>query len=99
MADLYINKDAFNSACNKLKKCSSEMSDLCSSIEASFEQLRKDWNSEAGEKFFSKFEDELMKNLKNYVSVFEYMSINLSTASSQYDEVFRAADKLANTDF
>lgn len=99
MADLYLNKDAFATASNDLKNHCEKIRELYGDIEKSFVQLKHDWDSEAGKKFFQRFEDDLLKNLKNYVTVFEYMGQNLTTASNKYDEVFRAADTVADTEY
>ena len=98
-SDLYLNKDAFTQASNELKIKCEELKMLQSDIKSSFEQLKNDWNSDAGKKFFEKFEGDLINNLKKYSIVFEHMSENLSTASQKYDEVFRAADAVANVQY
>lgn len=97
--DLLLDKDAFSKASKELKAKGDELKTLRSNIVASFEQLRKDWDSDAGRQFFARFENELLKNLDDYSKVFEYMSTNLSTASQKYDEVFRVADTVANAQY
>ena len=94
--DLYLDKDAFENGRRALTEQKREMERLKSEIKTSFEQLRIEWDSEAGKLFFAKFEDDLLKNLDRYITVFEYMSKNLSIASQKYDEVFRAADIVAS---
>lgn len=98
MADFYLDKDVFLSAKKSLKEKSEELSNLYQNIEKSFETLRKDWDSEAGKGFFTHFEEDLIKNLKHHVVVFEHMSQNLLIASEMYDEVFRAADDVIDTE-
>lgn len=93
--DLYIDQDSLAGGSRDLVIKRDEMEQLRSDIKASFEQLRKEWDSEAGHLFFAKFEEDLLKNLDRYVIVFEYMSRNLSVASQKYDEVFRAVDTVA----
>lgn len=97
--NLYLDKDAFAQASNELEAKREELDTLRSNIEVSFEQLKKDWDSDAGKEFFNKFEKDLMDNLKKYALVFEYMSKNLSTASQKYDEVFRTADAVASVQY
>lgn len=97
--NLYLDKEAFDLASRELEAKKAELESLRSSIEASFEQLKKDWDSDAGKEFFNRFEKDLMDNLKKYALVFEYMSKNLSTASQKYDEVFRAADAVASVQY
>lgn len=97
--NLYLDQDYLVDGSRSLRDKSGEMERLQAEIKMSFEQLRKEWDSEAGRLFFQKFEYDLMKNLGRYITVFEYMSENLSTASQKYDEVFRAADAVASAQY
>lgn len=97
--DLYIDQDYFVDGSRFLAEKCDEMKQLRSEIKTSFEQLRKEWDSEAGRLFFEKFEEDLLKNLDRYVIVFEYMSQNLLTASQKYDEVFRAVDTVTSAQY
>lgn len=97
--DLYIDQDYLADGSRKLAEKQKDMEKLRTEIKLSFEQLRKEWDSEAGRLFFEKFEEDLLKNLDRYVTVFEYMSQNLSTASQKYDEVFRAVDAVASAQY
>ena len=97
--DLYIDKDSLENGSRALTEQKGEMEKLKTDIKVSFEQLRKDWDSEAGKIFFAKFENDLIQNLDRYIIVFDYMSKNLSTASRKYDEVFRAADTVASSQY
>ena len=97
--DLYIDQDYLADGCRALTGKRDEMERLRADIKSSFEQLRKEWNSEAGRLFFEKFEADLLENLDRYVIVFEYMSQNLSTALQKYDEVFRAVDAVASAQY
>lgn len=97
--DLYIDQDYLADGCRALTGKRDEMERLRADIKSSFEQLRKEWDSEAGRLFFEKFEADLLENLDRYVIVFEYMSQNLSTASQKYDEVFRAVDAVASAQY
>lgn len=97
--DLYIDQDYLADGCRAFTGKRDEMERLRADIKSSFEQLRKEWNSEAGRLFFEKFEADLLENLDRYVIVFEYMSQNLSTALQKYDEVFRAVDAVASAQY
>lgn len=97
--DLLLDQDAFTQASKDLQARCEELRTLRTNIAASFEQLRRDWDSDAGRQFFARFEGDLMKNLEDYSKVFEYMSKNLSTASQKYEEVFRAADAVADAQY
>jgi len=97
--DLYIDQDYLAAGSKGLAGERKAMEELRRDIESSFEQLRKEWDSEAGRLFFEKFEEDLLKNLERYVIVFEYMSQNLLTASQKYEEVFRAVDTVASAQY
>lgn len=97
--DLLLDKDAFSNASKELQAKSEELKTLRSNIKASFEQLKKDWDSDAGKQFFDRFENELMKNLDDHKKVFDYMSANLKIASEKYEEVFRVADTVVDTQY
>lgn len=97
--DLYIDQDYLADGSRVLAEKRNEMERLRADIKCSFEQLRKEWDSEAGRLFFEKFEEDLLKNLDRYVIVFEYMSQNLLTASQKYEEVFRAVDAVASAQY
>jgi uncharacterized protein YukE len=97
--DFYLDKEAFNHAIKALEEKREELDTLRLQIKKSFEQLRKDWDSDAGKEFFIRFEKDLIDNLKKYALVFGYMSRNLSVASQKYEEVFRAADAVASVQY
>jgi len=99
MASLVVNREQLRAAGATLATCSNELDDLRRNLESSFVQLRRDWQSDAGDRFFEKFNQDLTKNLIDYVRVFRHMSNNLRSASSMYDEVFNAADAVANAQY
>lgn len=91
-ADLMIDSDVMSAQSQKLSTECENLRDLIKEINDSFAALRKEWDSDAGKKFFDKFENDLISNLEKYSTVFEHMSMNLSTAQQKYESVFRAAD-------
>ncbi len=97
--DLYLDKDVFNQSIASLKDKQKELEELRNNIEKSFDQLKKDWDSDAGKVFFKRFEDDLLNNLKKYALVFEYMSQNLADACQKYEEVFKAADAVTKLQY
>lgn len=97
--DLIIDKTALQEASADLEAKCQELSDLKKTIEASFTQLKAEWNSDAGRAFFDTFEEDLLSNLEKYSLVFNFMSKNLSTSLQKYEEVFRAADTVANVQY
>jgi uncharacterized protein YukE len=97
--DLLLDKDAFDTASRILKTKCEDLRTLRGDIDKSFAQLKIDWDSDAGRAFFAKYETNLVENLKKYSTVFEYMSKNLMTASNKYDEVFGAANAVADAQY
>lgn len=97
--DLLLNQEAFAQASRELKKERENLEILRANIVESLAQLELDWDSDAGKQFFLRFQEDLIKNLDRYIIVFEYMSQNLSTASQKYEEVFRAADAVADAQY
>ena len=93
--DLYLDSEKMALARRQLKEKSDALVELQKKITENFEGLRMDWDSKAGEVFFQRFEDDIKKNLDQYAKVLAYMTENLTTASTQYEEVFRAADVVA----
>ena len=99
--DLYLDQEAFNRAVSEMNRYigSDGLEGLHGKIKASFEQLRIDWDSEAGQKFFERFENDLLFNLKKYATVFKHIQENLTIASGKYEEVFRVADAVAQSQY
>jgi hypothetical protein len=100
-ADLYLDQNAFDTAKRDLSRYigSDGLEGLVIKIKASFEQLRIDWDSDAGKKFFEKFENDLINNLNRYDIVFRHINENLSTASGKYEEVFKLAEAVAKSQY
>ncbi len=97
--NLHLDQDAFQAACSGLEEKCRNLEALSGQIQSSFEQLRQDWDSQAGKLFFERFENDLIKNLDQFTVVMEHMNQNLSSASQQYEEVFEAAEAVANGQF
>jgi len=98
--DLRLDRNAFAQASREMAGYSQDLSALRKEIVSSFAQLRQDWDSEAGRAFFEKrLEHDLLKPFDDYVLVFGHMSRNLTTASQQYEEVFSAADAVADAQY
>jgi len=95
--DFHIDQDAFAQAVRDLTMYCDQLEELQQKIVGGFEQLRIDWDSDAGDKFFEKLDQNIFRNLKNHQIAFDHISRNLVTASNKYEEVFRAAEAVTNT--
>jgi len=96
---LLLNLEALSSASTQLSNCQQAMDTLRNNIISSFEQLRVEWRSDAGDSFFASFERELLDNLRDHVVVLQHMSQNLNMAHDKYQDVFVAADAVANAQY
>lgn len=95
--DITLDREALQNASRQLNEQATQMTSLVRNLEASFSQLRRDWDSDAGRKFFSKFENELLRHMRDHCAVLTHMSGNLRGAATRYEEVFRAADAVVNS--
>ena len=97
--DLYLDQEAFHHAREQLSNYlgSSGFAGLCADIRTSFAQLKEDWDTDAGIAFFNHFEKDLLHNLSQYDLVFKQIYNTLLTVSTMYEEVFRAAQSVVNT--
>ena len=94
--DLVINRDALQTASTGLIQQCEELVNLRRAINRTFEELRRDWDSEAGDEFFKSFENDLLEYITAYESKLRVRSNNLARAVTIYQEVFSAADAVAN---
>lgn len=97
--DLVLDRDAFRQASSELARSREDLERLRAEINRSVDQLRRDWNSEAGRQFFQRFENDMLKNLDENARAFQHMSNNLTLAMNRYQEVFDAADAVANSQY
>ena len=97
--DLVIDREAFRRASDALSQQCNELEALRNSIDRTFEQLRRDWDSDAGREFFRKFESDLLVHLDAYARKFRDRSGKLTSAINMYQEVFEAADTVANAQY
>ena len=91
---LYLDKDALNMAKTNYSTYADDMDILKSTLETAVEDIRKDWKSDAGDAFFTKFDDEWKKNFDDYINVINHMSSNMQIAQNKYQAIFDEAEKL-----
>lgn len=97
--DLIIDQSVLENASNELSSKCQDLRKLRTNLENSFAQLKIEWDTDAGKVFFDRFENDLLRNLEKYSTVFEYMSTNLITSMRKYEEVFGAANTVANSQY
>ena len=94
--EIVLNRDLFRTTSNQLAAEVNALRSLRVSINNSFAQLRQDWNSAAGRAFFAKFENELLNHIDQYANKLNTRAAALNNVTNRYEEVFRAADNVAN---
>jgi WXG100 family type VII secretion target len=79
---LYLDKDALDSAKNSYSTYASDMSALKTKLETAVDDIRNGWKSDAGDVFFTKFDDEWKKNFDDYINVINHKSTCENTKNS-----------------
>lgn len=91
---LKISQEAMESASSNYADCVSRMTMLRNNLQRAVDNIKADWQTEAGKAFFQKFNDEWYKNFNDYIDVINYMSDNMRKSKNRYQVVFDEADKL-----
>lgn len=94
MEMLYLDKDALDKAKTNYSTYAQDMRNLKTNLEVAVDDIRDGWQSDAGDAFFKKFDDEWKKNFDDYINVINHMSSNMQIAKNKYQAVFDEADKL-----
>lgn len=96
MADNYlkIDDDALSQAQKKYAELSSDMVALKDKLETAVSGLKSGWNSDGGDAFFKKFNDQWIRNIQDYSDVIEHMSFNVQMSNSKYLVIFEEAKRL-----
>jgi len=58
------------------------------------DEVKEAWQSEAGEAFFDKYNNEWLKGFVHYQEVLEHMADRLDVAERNYSEITRQAEAL-----
>jgi len=97
MADLKFDIEEIK---NMKKKCDDlingpdGLTTLTTKLNQRLEQLKKDWNTPAGDKFFQDLEDDWSEQVAQYTKIVGAVSELLQEAISQYTPVKEAAENL-----
>ena len=94
--EIVLNRDVFRTTSSALSQEVAALRALRANINTTFTDLRRDWDSEAGRAFFAKFENELLNHIDQYANKLGTRANALSQVTNRYEEVFRAADAVAN---
>ncbi|SDI36147.1 WXG100 family type VII secretion target [Pseudobutyrivibrio sp. 49] len=91
---LYIDNEAIQTAKDQYYQHELDMDELKVDLETAITELRKSWKSDAGDKFFEKFDDQWVKNMSDYIVVLQHMQTNLNTAKTKYQDIYDEAGRL-----
>jgi uncharacterized protein YukE len=86
--DIILDEEAFKTASDRLKILSDDMQKLKKRIETLMAELRKGFDTPAGEKFFELCGSNLIKPLDDQAHVIEHVAQNLQDARNSYSSVF-----------
>lgn len=97
--EIVLNRQAFSTAVTQVSQQAAALRNLSRAIDASFNELKQNWNSAAGRAFFAKFDNELLKHIDQYADKLQARVGALTQVRSRYEEVFGAADDVAGVRF
>lgn len=85
---LIINKDDLETARKEYAQYAERMETLRSDLEKAVSEIRGAWQSDGGEEFFKKYDDEWLKNFNDYIAVIKHMANNVQVAKNEYQAIF-----------
>jgi WXG100 family type VII secretion target len=91
---LKVNEEALKKAKVTYREQSQRMRDLKSKLSTAVDGIKDGWDSKAGDAFFTKYDNEWVQNIKDYIDVIQHMSDNMQIADDKYQTVFDTADKI-----
>ena len=75
-------------------QCVEDMDALKTKMENMVNSVKEGWQSEAGQAFFDKYDNEWLQGFVQYKEVLEHMAQNLDSAKGKYSEITRQAKAL-----
>lgn len=71
----------------------SKMTEIQKKMQKMVDSVKEGWNTEAGDAFFEKYDEEWLKGFNQYKEVLTHMSENLNTAQGKYTQITNLAKK------
>lgn len=93
-ADLSYDSDAFSTAIAEYTSARNSFKRIKSNMTECTDALRSGWQSDAGDAFFSSFDDDLSPALDKYINFMDYLIDILQKASAEYDPIVTEAEQL-----
>lgn len=91
---LKYDTDEIGSAKSEYKTMAESMKNISSEMTKAIEGIKESWQSDAGNAFFEKFDQEFLKNFEQYREVLEHFAYNLGIAHGRYEEITIKANAL-----
>lgn len=94
MSYLQYDTEKIASTKSTYEKCVTEMDSIKKKMDKMVSSIRGAWDSDAGDAFFDKYDNEWLSAFNQYKEVLEHMAANLDVASNKYTEITELAKKL-----
>lgn len=91
---LMFSEEALKKARDIYSDQAQNMRDLKTKLTTAVDDIKKGWNSTAGDEFFKKYDSEWIINIDNYIAVIQHMSDNMDIANNKYQTVYNDAEKV-----
>jgi WXG100 family type VII secretion target len=91
---LKINEELLNKTKVTYQEQAQRMIDLKAKFSVAVEDIKDGWDTQAGDAFFEKYDNEWEKNITSYIEVIQNMSRNMQIADSKYQHVYETAQKI-----
>ncbi len=93
MAYLKYDTEAMLEVKSTYEKAYQAMNDIETEMKNMVDEVKEGWDTDAGEAFFQKYNDEWLKGFQQYKEVLYHMAYNLNIAQGKYEELTRFAEK------
>lgn len=91
MQDLKFDTEKMLNVIRSYITCNKELKEIKTNMNDALQGVKKGWQSEGGDKFFKKYEDQWIKGIDQYSQVLDHMSKLLEDCSVTFDNVIMQA--------
>lgn len=92
--ELEFDVDKLRSTKEKCEKLIQDLADKQDELQSSLEELRKDWNTDAGKKFFERQDTDWSEQVEHYIKIANAVVSLLECAIKEYAEIEAKAQEL-----
>lgn len=94
MSDLKFDIEMLKNMKDRCDALAQDLDTTSSNLKESLEQLKKDWHTPAGEKFFKDLDDDWTEQVEHYKKIVSAVSSLLNAAINKYQNVENEANNL-----